>query len=237
MKLKHRLPVCTPLEHLSIDDNQLQSLIDIVHQQEAQFRSVLEINKQLCGIHHRLATSVYDNFYQIALTDSAAQNTDTTLEECEVTHNTLHNGSGTQSLRKKLGASSDTTNPLNERTYTVKTTMYQQYSSLFDGIFARFRGQPTRIRLVKLAAGTTVAPHIDYDPSYSVRVIIPIISPQDCINIFWERGEVKSYHLLPGVAYFLNTGYRHAVVNLSDVDRYTLLVSVDTSKDVDHLLQ
>lgn len=237
MKLKHKLPLCTQLEHISLCPTQLQSLKDIVRELEGEFRSVLEINKQLCGIHHQLATSVYDNFFQIALTDSSAENVDTTIEACEVTHNELHDGSRVQSIRKKLAASSDINNPLNERTYTVPTAIYERYRPLFTGIFERFRGKPTRIRLVKLAAHTTVAPHIDYDPSYSVRVIIPIISPKDCVNLFWQHNNIHGYHLEEGLAYFLNTGYKHAVVNMSDTDRYTLLVSVDTSRDVEHLLQ
>lgn len=235
MKLKHKLPICAILEHANLPGNELDNLKEIAANLDPEFRSVLEINRQLCGVHHILAQGVYDNFFQIALTDSASSS-GTTVEECELIHKRLGEGSKSESYRKRLKAAADINNPLNERTYNLPTGTYMRYENLFNSILGRFKGKPTRVRLVKLKAGTNVDPHIDYDPSYSVRVIIPIISPEDCINLFWEKGEVKAFNLHEGKAYFLNTGYRHAVINMGKVDRYTLLVSVDTILDIEHLI-
>jgi hypothetical protein len=108
---------------------------------------------------------------------------------------------------------------------------------LFDGILSKFRGKTTRVRLVKLDSGSSVAPHIDYDPSYAVRIIIPIIASPECINITWAKNEVHSTFFEPGKAYFLNTGYKHAVVNMSKHARYTFMISVTGTADIDHLIK
>lgn len=235
MKLKYKLPAYSEIDHLKLTDAQLENLKKIIIDLNAQFESVLEVNKKLCGIHHNLATSVYDNFFQIGLTESP-HNEITNLNECGIIDSELKHGSKTESLRNKLKVSNDINSPLNEKTYTEKTSLYLKYSNTFNEIFSKFRSKPTRIRLVQLKAGTNVAPHIDYDPSYSVRIIIPIISTEECINLFWTKNKIESVWLKPGNAYFLNTGYKHAVVNLSNEDRYTLLISVDGIEDIKELL-
>jgi hypothetical protein len=236
MRLKHKLPIYSGIPHLSLSDIELTELKQIIDEIDSQFKSVLEINKSLCGIHHSLATSVYDNFMQIGLTDCET-NKDATIEQCENINAEIMSEGLIKSIKSKKRQSSDINSPLNERMYTVKNDLYLKYASVFDGIFSKFKSKPTRIRLVKLNAGTTVSPHIDYDPSYSVRIIIPIVSPADCLNIFWKGDEVTSFNMIEGRAYFLNTAYRHAVVNLSDKDRYTLLVSVDGTGDVNELIK
>jgi hypothetical protein len=236
-RLKHKLPLYSELPHLSLTSEELTSLKNLIHQSESNFKSVLEINKGLCGIHHTLASTVYDNFFQIGLTDSEVSKDDITLEECELSHD-LISGNGIMSgIKNRVKVSTDINSPYNEKTYTKKNSFYHDNAVLFDGIFSRFKSTPTRIRLVKLLANTNVSPHIDYDPSYSVRVIIPIISPSDCLNIFWQHNTPISFNMGEGIAYFLNTGYRHAVVNLSKEDRYTLLISVDGTNDIDALLK
>lgn len=237
MRLKHKLPVYSEIQHLSLSEDQVQQLKQIVIEMEAEFKTVLEINKSLCGIHHVLSSSVYDNFLQIGLTDSPLNDGDVTLEQCEIINNDFESMGVIKSMKSRNSKSTDINSPLNERTYTVKNETYFKYSSVFDSIFSKFKSKPTRIRLVKLNAGTTVSPHIDYDPSYSVRIIIPIVSPSDCLNIFWNHGDIISFNMKEGNAYFLNTAHRHAVVNLSDQDRYTLLVSVDGTSDIDDLIK
>jgi hypothetical protein len=237
MRLKHKLPIYSEVSHLSLTGDELIQLKKIVDELNTQFKSVLEINKLLCGIHHSLATSVYDNFMQIGLTDCETNTQDTTIEQCDNINSGIMSEGLIKSIKSKKRQSTDINSPLNERMYTVKNDVYLKYAATFDGIFSKFKSKPTRIRLVKLNAGTIVSPHIDYDPSYSVRIIIPIVSPSDCLNIFWNHGDTVSFNMKDGTAYFLNTAYRHAVVNLSDEDRYTLLVSVDGTDDIDDLIK
>lgn len=233
MKLKHKLPTYSVIDHLCIDDTLLAELTKCITELNDEFRSVLEVNKGLCGVHHELAKSVYDNFFQIALTDSTVENNDISLDECEVVHDSL-NSNG---YRHKQLLVKDDNSVLNEATYTKKNDTYNKYAHIFDKIVSKFKGSPTRIRLVKLEAGSNITPHIDYDPSYAVRIIIPVIADMDCVNVFWVKNNVESVTFRPGNAYFLNTGYKHAVMNFSKHDRYTFMISVDGTEDINHLIK
>lgn len=235
-KLKHRLPTYSIIDHLCLDNQTLQELVKCIEELDPEFKSVLEINKGLCGIHHDLASGVYDNFYQISLTDSVVDNPTLTSEDCEIVHNDLHSSTRTNNIRRKQ-LTSVSQGVMDESTYTKKTEVYGKYQELFDKILAKFKGNPTRIRLVKLEAGTNVPPHIDYDPSYAVRFILPVISNNDCVNVFWVKNKIEVVSLIPGNAYFLNTGYKHAVLNFSKNHRYTFMVSVKGIEDIEHILE
>jgi len=233
MKLKHQLPTYSIIDHLSLDEELLLELQNCVSELNNEFKSVLEVNKGLCGVHHDLLKSVYDNFFQISLTDSVVENKNITMNECEVAHDNLYKNG----YRHKQLLALDDNNVLNESTYTSKTDIYHRYAHIFDKVLAKFKGSPTRIRLVKLEAGSNVSPHIDYDPSYAVRIIIPIIADPECVNVFWVKNDVEATMFVPGKAYFLNTGYKHAVMNMSKCDRYTFMISINGTEDIDHLIQ
>lgn len=235
IRLKHKLPLFAELNHLNITEQELSQLKTLIIESSNFFASVLETNKNLCEIHHTLAEAVYDNVQQISLTDSTIS-TDTTLDNCKIAHENIGISGSVSNLKNRNSMSSNPTSALNEKTYKQKNDFYMNNSFLFDKIFSRFKSQPTRIRISKLLANSTIIPHIDYDPSYSVRVIIPIVSPGECVNLFWNKNNVESVNMKEGVAYFLNTGYKHAVVNLSKHDRYTFTICVDGTKDIDHLM-
>ncbi len=63
-----------------------------------------------------------------------------------------------------------------------------------------------------------------------------IILPE-CVNIFWAKNQVHSIAFEPGKAYFLNTGYKHAVMNFNKHDRYTFMISIDGTEDINHLIE
>lgn len=233
MKLKHRLPTYSVIDHLCLNALLLSELEKCIVELNDEFKSVLEVNKGLCGVHHELAKSVYDNFFQIGLTDSINENKPITIDECEVIHDALH----TSGYRHKQSLVIDKNSVLNESTYTVKNDTYNRYAPIFDKIIEKFKGKPTRIRLVKLGTGTSILPHIDYDPSYAVRIIIPIFADSECVNLFWVKNNVECVTFIPGNAYFLNTGYKHAVMNFSKHDRYTFMISVDGTEDINHLIK
>lgn len=237
MKLKHKLPLVAEIPHLSLTDEELMESQNLVKRLETEFVSVLEANKQLCGIHHILAKEAYSNFFQIALTDNKNNLEEISLNQCEILHNNFQTDKPIQSLKIKKSVVNDNDSPFNELNYIEKTEIYMANKNFLDKIFKKFLGIPTRTRLVKLKAGTTVAPHIDYDPSYATRIIIPIIASEDCLNIFWEKNEIKTFTLQQGKAYFLNTGYKHAVVNLGKTDRYTFLISVLGTHDINQFIK
>lgn len=236
-KLKHLLPTHSILEHCSLDRVTLNKMIALcLDELNSDFKTTIEVNKQLCSVHNKLTHSSYDSFYQIALTDSVSQNNSVTFEDLDNINMELNAGSRTKNYRQKQKLSTVTDGPMNESSFTDKTEIYKRHAELFDSILDKLRGQSSRIRLVKLEAGSSITPHIDYDPSYSVRIIIPILAEKDCVNLFWVKNNIEAVSFEPGKAYFLNTGFKHAVVNYSDKDRYTFMITMKDTKDIDHLL-
>ena len=235
-KLKHLLPAFSILEHCSLDETTLSEMVQCINELDAEFKTTIEVNKKLCSVHNDLTHTSYSSFYQIGLTDTSAENQEVTFEELDQINKELNAGSNTENYRLKQKLSTEENSPMNESTFTVKTETYNRYHRLFDSIINKFKGNPTRIRLVKLQAGASITPHIDYDPSYSVRVIIPIMAEKECINLFWVKNNVEAVTFTPGNAYFLNTGFKHAVINYSDKDRYTFMITLKDTKDIDHLL-
>lgn len=229
--LKHRLPVISELPHITVDATTLKVLQDLVVVENAKFQSVADVNKELCGNHHVLATSVYDAFHQIGLTTSLFSTDTFDLSAC----GTDQGGTEVTARQKRKLVTSDNS-PLNELTNTVRTPFYTQHSAVFDKLLCQFKGEPTRLRLVRLDGKSIVDPHIDYDPSYATRVIIPIDATDECVNLFWVKGCVEAHTLKPGKAYFLNTGFKHAVVNMAKMPRYTFMVTLKGTEDIDHLL-
>jgi hypothetical protein len=235
-KLKHLLPAYSVLEHCSLDDKTLAEMRNCVSELSDQFKTTIEVNKKLCSVHNDLTKSSYDNFYQISLTDSEVENDYVSPDQLAAINTELNSMSAAENLRLKKKLSTDDTNPMNESTFIVKTDTYNQYKTLFDKVLGQFKGAPTRMRLVKLCAGASITPHIDYDPSYSVRVIIPILTEKECVNLFWVKNNIESVSMENGKAYFLNTGYKHAVINYSGHDRYTFMITLKNTNDIEHLL-
>ena len=55
-------------------------------------------------------------------------------------------------------------------------------------------------------------------------------------NYFWVRGEVQEYNLpADGRVWFLNTGFKHAVVNNGTEPRIALLLTLKTQEDIECL--
>lgn len=236
MNLKHRLPLYSTIEHLKLDDTTLKEIQKVTLELEHEFVSVIEANKKLCGFNHELTQSVYDNFFQISLTKSKFNDNNISVEECEISGKHLDGITKLAGVRNKKLLSVESGNPLNENEYGDPTEYYERYHNLFNAVLSKFKGRPTRVRLVKLNAGTSIAPHIDYDPSYAVRIIIPIITHPEAVNVFWKKNRVETVHFEPGKAYFLNTGFKHAVINFSKEARYTFMISVDGIQDIEHIL-
>jgi len=92
-----------------------------------------------------------------------------------------------------------------------------------------------RVRITKLDPGTNVPMHIDYDPTYATRVIVPVYSNPGVKNRFKVRGEEVETYLEPGKAYFFNTGFAHGVFNESDETRVAFMFSLDGQDDIENI--
>ena len=104
--------------------------------------------------------------------------------------------------------------------------------SVFEEIVTQLKAPASRVRITKLAPGKTIPFHVDYDVSYAVRCICPVYGGKNVINLFKRDGKLEAYNLEDGTANFLNIGYPHAVVNMSDQPRIALMFSLDGTDDL-----
>lgn len=190
---------------LDIDLKKLQTECDLLAE---KFVDVRTANPMLCDNHMELVSSVYDNFEQINLTTPS-----------EILPYTA---SIKERLRRK-----------EEHLYNVPTPEFQ--NSYFQEITQQCKAKAIRVRITKLAPGKQIPFHVDYDVSYAVRCICPIYGGSNVVNLFKRNGTLEAYNLEDGHAYFLNIGYPHAVVNMSNQPRIALMFSLDSTQDIESL--
>lgn len=169
------------------------------------FVDVKTANPALCDNHMVLSDKVYGNFEQINLT--------TPSELLPYT----------SSIKERLRRRE-------EHLYNVPTEEYK--NSYMQSIVEQFKAPASRVRITKLAPGKTIPFHVDYDVSYAVRCICPIYGDNNVVNLFRRDDNLEAYNLKNGHAYFLNIGYPHAVVNMSDKPRIVLMFSLDGQDDI-----
>ena len=191
--------------NLNIDLKKLQNDCDKLAE---KFVDVRTANPMLCMNHEDLVKNVYDNFEQINLTTPS-----------EILP---HTASIKERLRRR-----------EEHLYNVPTEDYP--GSYFEKVITQLKAPASRIRITKLAPGKNIPFHVDYDVSYAVRCIVPIYGDKQVINLFKRDGNLEAYNLENGNAYFLNIGYPHAVVNMSNKPRIALMFSLDGTEDLDGL--
>jgi hypothetical protein len=192
--------------NLDIDINLLQQATTNLM---GKFVDVRTANPGLCMNHEELVQDVYDNFEQINLTTPS-----------EVLP---HTASIKERLRRR-----------EEHLYNVPTADY--VDSYFQEIINQLESPASRIRITKLAPGKNIPFHVDYDVNYAVRCIVPIYGDNQVINLFKREGKLEAYNLENGNAYFLNIGFPHAVVNMSNNPRIALMFSLDGTQDIKNVL-
>ena len=191
--------------NLDIDMIKLQEETDKLAEKFVDVRSA---NPMLCDNHMELVKQVYDNFEQINLTTPS-----------EILPYTA-------SIKERLKRKE-------EHLYNIPTEDYT--GSYFEEIITQLEAPASRIRITKLAPGKTIPFHVDYDISYAVRCIVPIYGDRSVINLFRRGDKLEAYNLEEGTAYFLNIGYPHAVINMSDKPRIALMFSLDGTQDLERL--
>tara|TARA_B100001778_G_scaffold308166_1_gene288732 strand:- start:3820 stop:4431 length:612 start_codon:yes stop_codon:yes gene_type:complete len=188
--------------NLDIDLVRLREATDTLAQ---KFVDVRTANPMLCDNHMELVADVYDNFEQINLTQPSE------ILPYE------------PSIKKRLRRRE-------EHLYNQPTEDYTD--SVFEEIVTQLKAPASRVRITKLAPGKTIPFHVDYDVSYAVRCICPVYGGSNVINLFKRDGKLEAYNLEDGTANFLNIGYPHAVVNMSDQPRIALMFSLDGTDDI-----
>ena len=191
--------------NLDIDLKRLREETDTLAE---KFVDVRTANPMLCDNHMELVADVYDNFEQINLTQPSE------ILPYE------------PSIKKRLRRRE-------EHLYNVPTEHYTD--SYFEEIVTQLKAPASRVRITKLAPGKTIPFHVDYDVSYAVRCICPVYGGKNVINLFKRDNKLEAYNLEDGTANFLNIGYPHAVVNMSDKPRIALMFSLDGTDDLTSL--
>ena len=191
--------------NLNIDLAELKQATDTLAE---KFVDVRTANPMLCDNHMELVASVYDNFEQINLTTPS-----------EILPYTA-------SIKERLRRRE-------EHLYNIPTPEYT--GSVFENIVTQLKAPASRVRITKLAPGKTIPFHVDYDVSYGVRCICPIYGDKNVINLFRREGKLEAYTLENGNAYFLNIGYAHAVVNMSNKPRIALMFTLDGTEDLENV--
>lgn len=231
---KHQLPSYYCLSHIKFD---LEKLRQEVCQLEGHFTSVYESNKSFCSNNSALAESVYSHFEQVSLTECRYEDT-VSSENRSQSLSDDPAGRGRQDLGKlsqyKVRMSGDVDPRLVERNYTKPTDLLK--GTYIEKCLRQFKSTVTRVRLVKLKAGYLVPAHIDYDPSYAVRVLLPIETNKFCMNFLWRKGVHEPMHLpANGSPWFFNVGFSHGVGNYGPTDRITLMISLDGQEDLQNI--
>jgi len=189
--------------NLEIDLEKLRSECDKLAE---KFVDVRTANPMLCDNHMELVASVYDNFEQINLTTPS-----------EILP---YEASIKERIRRR-----------EEHLYNIPTPEYT--GSYFEEIVTQLKAPASRVRITKLAPGKNIPFHVDYDVNYAVRCICPIYGDNQVINLWKRDGKIEAYNLECGNAYFLNIGYPHAVVNMSNKPRIALMFSLDGTDDLE----
>ncbi len=189
-------------------DIDLEKLRNATNTLANDFKDVKSANPMLCDNHMDLVKSVYDNFEQINLTTPS-----------EILPYTL-------SIKERLKRKE-------EHLYNVPTPEYT--GSYFEHIVKQCKAPASRIRITKLAPGKMIPFHVDYDVNYGVRCIVPIFGGENVVNLF-KRDKVEAYTLKDGTANFLNIGFKHAVINMSNRPRIALMFTLNGTKDIEKLL-
>ena len=188
--------------NLDIDLVRLREATDTLAQ---KFVDVRTANPMLCDNHMELVADVYDNFEQINLTEPSE------ILPYE------------PSIKKRLRRRE-------EHLYNQPTEDYTD--SVFEEIVTQLKAPASRVRITKLAPGKTIPFHVDYDVSYAVRCICPVYGGKNVINLFKRDGKLEAYNLEDGTANFLNIGYPHAVVNMSEQPIIALMFIFDCTDDI-----
>lgn len=232
---KYQLPLVQRIPHVHFD---IQKLRQEVVRYNNLWTSIFNANQELCSAHPELAEKNYEHFDQINFTtykNFVTKEADIKglKEDCRHLSETIRQTHGRiGSYKKKITRSQDINPALNEHNWNQPLDFYRG-SYIEQEIGRQFRALPIRVRMVRLKAGKSLTPHIDYDPTYAVRVVVPIITDLKVTNSFWKKGDRYDVHLpADGSAYFLNVGFAHSVENKSSVDRISLMFSLDSQLDL-----
>ena len=107
-----------------------------------------------------------------------------------------------------------------ERAYNAPIDDLPEY---LKEVFNTFGPKLTRVTLAKLMPGEEVAPHIDYDTTFSTRYHIAVYTNEGC--------KLNDTHIpADGSVWFLNPGKMHSAVNNGKTPRTHIIFKMDSQE-------
>lgn len=229
MLKKRDLPVCVEIPGIRIDVEKVKEEIKKI---EHMWQDIYAANPGITNLHHSdFVDNAYINLREIPLMVLPP-------EQMKSADDFTKDDLGKdlkERIRNKKAKGANLPPAANEMLWDYKTEAC--IGNYFDEFLSTtFKSQVCRARLHKLGPGLHLAPHIDYDPSYGVRIVCPISGTEGTVNQFWVNGEYQEYSLpADGRVYFLNTGFKHGVVNNGTEPRIALLATLKTQEDIECL--
>lgn len=123
----------------------------------------------------------------------------------------------------------------------VETRVAERFPACL-AVAADIPGPNERVRVSRLKAGKVIAKHRDPHPKweerYLVRFHVPIVYPELCVFIMWDRvGRVHEVCRPDGSVWFIDTNLPHMVVNGDSTDRYNLVIDKFLSDELRQWLE
>lgn len=236
---KFNYPAVAKIPNIKFD---IQLLREEVTRLNDKWVNLFQANRGLCATHPELAESNYHHFNQINLTyfepthDEFLELTDL-REECKVISSSESLGNTkAQRHNTKINRLSTLPPAMNEHNWYHPLAIYEN-SYIQYAIESQFKAKPIRVRLSRIEPGKFLTPHIDYDTTYAVRVIVPISGTEGVTNVVWPKNQREEYNMTcDGSAYFLNVGYKHSVEHNGSDYRIALMFSLASQEDISPLL-
>ena len=229
MLKKRDLPMLAVIPNITFDIDKIKKEISKI---EDKWTDIYEANPGITNLHEgSFVENAYENLKEIPLMtlsdEEMKRANEYTVEDL---------GSSIRDrIRNKKAKGANLPPAANEMLWDVPTDVARD-TYFMDILYNKFQAETCRARLHYLAPGKSLAPHIDYDPSYGVRVVCPIQGTENTDNNFWH-GKVKRTYNLPadGRVWFLNTGFKHSVVNNGTEPRIALLMTLKSQEDIECL--
>ena len=236
---KFNYPAMAKIPNIKFDIKLLQ---EEVVRLDDKWVNVFQANRGLCATHNELAESNYHHFNQINLTYFEPTYNEflelTELrKECKIISTSEELGNTkAQRHKTKVNRLDNLPPAMNEHNWYHPLSIYEN-SYMKSAIESQFKSRPIRVRLSRIEAGKYLTPHIDYDTTYAVRIIVPISGTEGVTNVCWPKNNREEYNMVnDGSAYFLNVGYKHSVEHNGPNDRIALMFSLPTQEDITSLL-
>ena len=239
MRRRHELPVCSKIPGIKFNINKLK---DETKRLSDLWANVFQANRGLCSVHEELASDNYHHFDQITLTYfqesllEEVKDVEQLKEECSTNAGNFTEGKSKHERYKIQTRRLEGLPPaMNEHNWWHPLDHYKGFYTE-KAITSQFKATPIRVRLTRIRKGQYLTPHMDYDTTYAIRVIVPIEGTANVSNHFWPKNKKETYKLdADGSAYFLNVGYKHSVEHRGDKDRIALMFSLPTQEDIENL--